>query len=74
VAAQPIEFGALDGAPVDVFFLIVSPPEQSGPHIKALAQISRMMSSDTLREELAQADSPAKVLELFRREEALLGE
>ena len=72
ISPTPIDFEALDGDPVDVFFVLVSPPDLTGPHIKALAQISRMLSSDTLREELAAATGPDQVMELFRREETLL--
>jgi len=72
ISPGAIDFDSLDGAPVDVFFLLISPPDLTGPHIKALAQISRMLSADNLREELATATGPEQVLELFRREEALL--
>jgi mannitol/fructose-specific phosphotransferase system IIA component (Ntr-type) len=74
ISARPIDFEALDGDPVDVFFLLVSPPDMTGPHIKALAQISRMLSSDNIREELSGATAAEQVLDLFRREEALLDE
>ena len=42
LAPAPIEFEALDGAPVGIFFLLVSPPDMTGPHLKALAQIRRV--------------------------------
>jgi PTS system nitrogen regulatory IIA component len=74
ITRTPIDFDALDGDPVDMFFLLVSPPDMTGPHIKALAQISRMLSSDSLRDELGAATAAEQVLDLFRREEALLEE
>ena len=70
IAPSAIPYEALDGAPVDLFFLLVSPPDLSGPHIKVLAQISRMLSSDGFRDGLAEADSAETVLELLRREES----
>jgi fructose-specific phosphotransferase system IIA component len=69
IAPTPIPFDALDGEPVDLFFLLVSPPDFSGPHIKVLAQISRMLSADGFRDRLAQADSADAVLSLLRGEE-----
>ena len=52
IPKKAIPFDALDGDPVEVFFLLVSPPDLTGPHIRALAQISRMLSSDALRSEV----------------------
>ncbi|MCA9753763.1 MAG: PTS sugar transporter subunit IIA [Gemmatimonadetes bacterium] len=74
IASEPIDYGALDGEPVDVFFLLLSPPDLTAPHIKMLAGISRMLSSDTFRDELAAAVDAEDVLVLFRREEALADE
>ncbi|MBZ0268820.1 PTS sugar transporter subunit IIA [bacterium] len=70
IAPAPVDYEALDGEAVDLFFLLVSPPDLSGPHIKVLAQISRMLSSDGFRDELASAASAEAVLELLRTEEA----
>jgi mannitol/fructose-specific phosphotransferase system IIA component (Ntr-type) len=70
VAPAPIDYDALDGDPVDLFFLLVSPPEMTGPHIKVLAQISRMLSADGFRDELARAGTADAILALLRREEA----
>ena len=35
--AQPIDFQAIDGRPVNLIWLLASPPDQTGPHIHALA-------------------------------------
>lgn len=71
IAGEPVDYDALDGEPVSLFFLLVSPPDRTGDHIKALAQISRLLTSDTVRDELAAARSADDVLRLLRREEAL---
>lgn len=39
----PIEFDALDGEPVDLIFLLLSPEHAAGDHLKALARISRLV-------------------------------
>ena len=39
---RPIEFEALDGAPVDLMFLLVAPETAGADHLKALAQVARM--------------------------------
>ncbi|HET7586232.1 MAG TPA: PTS sugar transporter subunit IIA [Gemmatimonadaceae bacterium] len=71
VSAVPIDFDALDGAPVRVFFLLVGPESASGAHVKALSRISRLLRRDRLREELAATPSPEAFLQVIRRSEAL---
>ena len=40
--AEPVEFKAIDGKPVDLVFLLLSPPDAGAEHLKALAAISRV--------------------------------
>lgn len=42
--AQPIDFGAIDNKPVELIILLASAPDQTGPHIQALARISQMLT------------------------------
>ena len=49
---EPVEFRAIDGRPVDLIILLASPADQTGPHIQALARISRMLTDDRLRGDL----------------------
>lgn len=53
--AQPLDFESLDGRPVEFVVLLVSPPDQTGPHIQALARISRLMNIDEFREAVTKA-------------------
>ncbi len=46
-------------------FLLVSPVDQTGPHIQALAAISRLMLNEKFRRQLEQADSVEAVDELL---------
>lgn len=55
--AQPIDFQSLDGRPVTFVVLLVSPPDQTGPHIQALAKISRLMNMESFRKAVADANS-----------------
>jgi PTS system nitrogen regulatory IIA component len=41
--AEPIDFKAIDGKPVDLVFLLLSPPDAGAEHLKALAAISRVV-------------------------------
>ena len=41
--AEPIDYKAIDGASVDLVFLLLSPPDAGAEHLKALAAISRVI-------------------------------
>lgn len=55
VAPAGIEFGAIDKKPVDLVILLASPTDQTGPHIQALAKISRMLTDAVIRQNLKDA-------------------
>ena len=52
---QPVDFQSLDRRPVTFVVLLVSPPDQTGPHIQALAKISRLMNIEEFRDAVDQA-------------------
>lgn len=60
-----IDFQAIDGQPSKIFFLLLAPPDQSGPHIEALAEIARITKSQNFLRLLASARSAQEVVELF---------
>ena len=68
----PVEFGSIDGRPVTWIWLLTSPPDQAGPHIHALAHISKLMSMDKFRRELSAAQTPQQVCDLIKAQEATL--
>ncbi len=47
-----IDFNSIDKQPVKIVVLLVSPIDQTGPHIQALARISRIMTNPEIREKL----------------------
>ena len=68
--AQGIPYGAIDGAPAKLFFLLIAPTVTQ--HLAVLARISRLLRDPRLRQELMTADSGSKVLMLIRGAEAKL--
>ncbi|HEX8245103.1 MAG TPA: PTS sugar transporter subunit IIA [Longimicrobium sp.] len=62
IAPEPLEFAALDGQPVRLFFLLVGPESAAGLHVKALSRISRLVRRDDLRERLAAATTPGEFM------------
>jgi fructose-specific phosphotransferase system IIA component len=53
--AQPVDFQSLDQRPVTFVVLLLIPPDQTGPHIQALARISRLMNIEEFRQAVDQA-------------------
>lgn len=70
--AEPIEFQSIDGMPVFLIVLLVSPPEQTGAHIQALAKVSRLMTIDAFRGKLKSAASAQEVYDAICKQEKLL--
>ena len=65
-----VDFEALDGEPAYVFFLLVSPSNVSGPHIKALARISRLLKNDEFKKKLITAESSTAIIDIIETEES----
>ncbi|MHC5135323.1 MAG: PTS sugar transporter subunit IIA [Planctomycetota bacterium] len=69
VANDPIEFDSIDNKPVNIILLLVSPPDQTGPHIQALARISRLMLDEQFKSQLENAATPEEVYDLISTRE-----
>jgi fructose-specific phosphotransferase system IIA component len=69
VAAEPIDFASVDGKPVTIIILLVSPANQTGPHIQALARISKLMLDEQFKQGLEKATSAEQVYELLSNKE-----
>ena len=65
ISPEGIDFDALDGKPSRLFFLMLAPPDQAGPHIEALAEIARLARSPAFLKALANSESAAEVMELL---------
>lgn len=53
---KPIDFEAIDGQPVDLIFLLLTPATSGADHLKALARISRLLRDKTICEKLRGTD------------------
>jgi len=69
IAHEPIEFDSVDGKPVTILILLVSPADQTGPHIQALATISRLMLNGEFRHQLEKVTSSDEVYELLNNQQ-----
>jgi PTS system fructose-specific IIA component/PTS system nitrogen regulatory IIA component len=60
-----VDFNSLDGDKVNLLFLLVSPPDRPGDHLRALENISRQLRDDTFCRFLKQARSQKEVQQLL---------
>src|SRR4051812_44466799 len=67
--AAPIDFQAIDGRPVNLLWLLSSPPDKTGPHIHALARISRLMTIEKFRQALATAENAQQIYDTIVQQE-----
>jgi len=58
VSPAGIEFDSMDGEPATLFILLVSPESLRGPHVKALANVSRLLKEESVRTSLRQSATP----------------
>jgi nitrogen PTS system EIIA component len=70
ISKSGVAFDALDGEPVHIFFLLVAPEDSAGPHLKALARISRLLKDKYFRDSLRQLEDEKAILKLIREEDA----
>jgi fructose-specific phosphotransferase system IIA component len=69
IVPDGIDFQSVDSKPVKIIILLVSPIDQTGPHIQALASISRLMLDETFKSKLEQASSTDEVYDLIHTKE-----
>jgi len=72
VSRQGIKFDSLDGEPAYIFFLLIAPVDSAGPHLKALARISRLLKDKYIRESLKTAQDDKKILAIVQQEDGRL--
>jgi PTS system fructose-specific IIA component/PTS system nitrogen regulatory IIA component len=65
VSEEGVDFDSLDGEKVHLLFLLVSPPDRPGDHLRALENISRQLRDDTFCRFLKQAKTPKDVWQLL---------
>jgi mannitol/fructose-specific phosphotransferase system IIA component (Ntr-type) len=65
---EGVDFESLDGKPAKLIFLVLSPRDTSGPHIQALAIISRNLKEHAKREELLKANSSQEIMDIIKND------
>lgn len=65
VSPKGVDFASLDGESVQLFFLLISPPDRPGDHLRALENISRQLRNDTFCRFLKQAKTAQDIQQLL---------
>ncbi len=65
VSSEGVNFNSLDGEKVHLLFLLVSPPDRPGDHLRALENISRQLRDDTFCRYLRQSKTPEDIQQLL---------
>ena len=66
LSKEGLDFASLDGEDVFIFFLLVSPPDRPGDHLRGLENISRHLRNQNFCNFLKQAKSKQDVIELLQ--------
>jgi PTS system fructose-specific IIA component/PTS system nitrogen regulatory IIA component len=65
VSHEGVDFNSLDGERVQLLFLLISPPDRPGDHLRALENISRQLRDDTFCRFLKKAKSAEEIEQLL---------
>lgn len=65
ISEEGVDFDSLDGEKVQLFFLLISPPDRPGDHLRALENISRQLRDDTFCRFLKQAKTSDDIRQLL---------
>jgi nitrogen PTS system EIIA component len=65
--AQPLDFGALDGVPVDVVVSLVVPENRTELHLQILAALARLCQTPGFARAVRDAEDPESLFEEIRR-------
>ena len=70
VSAQGVDFDSVDGERAYLFILLVSPENVGTPHVKVLANISRLLKEESVRKTLRDAENVNEFMAALRNAEA----
>ena len=65
ISGEGVDFDSLDGEKVHLFFLLISPPDRPGDHLRALENISRQLRDDTFCRFLKQSKTAGDIQQLL---------
>jgi len=69
LSKKGVDFDSLDGEPAYIFFLLLAPQDSAGPHLKALARISRLLKDKYFRDSLRACEDDKAIIKIISQED-----
>ncbi|MCX5703384.1 MAG: PTS sugar transporter subunit IIA [Candidatus Omnitrophica bacterium] len=69
LSKKGVDFDSLDGELAYIFFLLIAPQDSAGPHLKALARISRLLKDKYFRDTLRACQDDKSVIKVITQED-----
>ena len=73
ISKKGVKFDSLDGEPAYIIFLLIAPSDSAGPHLKALARVSRLLKDKFFRDSLKNTKTAKDVMDLVSQEDSRIG-
>ena len=69
LSKKGVDFDSMDGQPAHIFFLLLTPENSTGLHLKLLARISRILKNDPFKQRLLHATNRDEIYSIIQEEE-----
>jgi PTS system nitrogen regulatory IIA component len=69
LSRKGVDFESIDGEPTHIFFVLITPEDSTGLHLKLLARISRILKNDHFRERLMNAADRDDIFDIIKQED-----
>jgi PTS system nitrogen regulatory IIA component len=69
LARKGVDFDSMDGRPTHIFFLLLTPENSTGLHLKLLARISKILKHDPFKEKLLNAADREEIYAVIQEED-----
>ena len=69
LSSKGVDFDSIDGRPTHIFFLLITPENSTGLHLKLLARISRILKNQSFKERLLNANGQDEIFEIIKTED-----
>ncbi len=63
---EPVDVGAVDGMPADLFFLLIADKDDPSQIVRILGRLARLCDDEGVRQKLRKAKTPAQVIKLVQ--------
>ncbi|HBN26052.1 MAG TPA: PTS fructose transporter subunit IIA [Desulfobacteraceae bacterium] len=69
ISRMGVDFDSIDEKPVHIFFILLTPENSTGIHLKLLARISMLLKKDLFKQQLMSATNHSEIIDIIKRED-----